>query len=71
LDTNGQHPMVVVDIGKKSKKAIKQLRRGEGKLLPRVEEVTDEIRAGLAPGESMPTVVIVVKEKPKRLGFLG
>jgi hypothetical protein len=69
--TEARTPLVVVDIGKKSKKSIKRLRKGDGKLLPRVEEVIDEIRAGLAAGETMPAVVIVVRERPARVGWLG
>lgn len=63
---------VVVDLGKFKKKSVKRLRKGEGKLMDRVGMAVEEIRSSLPEGTTMPTVVVVVREKPKLLrGLLG
>lgn len=57
---------IVVDIGRKKKKQIKNLCNGEGKLMAQVEDVISELRsAGTIKGEVQP-VVIVVKQRDKR-----
>jgi len=64
---------ILVDLGKKSRKKVKRLRRdGEGSLMDKVNTVISELRAnGTLKGEAQP-VVIVVRErrKKKSTGFL-
>ena len=70
LKANGS--MVVLDLGKKRKKAIRQLRKGKGKLLKRLHASLEDLRtktrltritnAGLI--ESHPHDVIITKEAP-------
>jgi hypothetical protein len=57
--------MVVVDLGRRqSKKRIKRLRKGRGKLADRVDKiVADLVEAGTFKAGVQP-VVIVVREKP-------
>jgi hypothetical protein len=55
---------VVVDIGKKNRKQIKQLREGRGKLLDEVYGVIAELRiAGSISAGAQPVVVVV---RPRR-----
>lgn len=56
---------IIVDIGKKRKKQIKQLREGRGKLMDEVEGLLEELRASGSISASAQPVVIVVREKPK------
>ncbi|OJX64110.1 MAG: hypothetical protein BGO95_02400 [Micrococcales bacterium 73-13] len=55
---------IILDLGKRSRKQIKRLRRGEGKLAARIDETVAQLRADgeLAEGD---VVVAVVKQKPK------
>jgi Family of unknown function (DUF6200) len=62
--SSGRPPLVVVDLGKRqSPKNIKRLRKGRGKLVPRVEHIIDElIQAGTVKADTQ-AVVIVVRER--------
>jgi len=63
--TETNHNIIVVDMGKKKRKDVKKLRRGEGKLMDRVMEAVANMHSeGTAnPGD---TVVVVVERKDKR-----
>ena len=54
--------IVVVDLGKKKRKQVKKLRRGEGPLMDKVQEVVAALRED---GTSNPgdTVVVVVERR--------
>jgi hypothetical protein len=56
---------VVVDMGKHSRKTIKKLRSGRGKLLAEVNGVVAELRSAGSISESAQPIVIVVREKLK------
>jgi hypothetical protein len=63
-----EHPPspLVVDLGSKSRKQIKRLRNGRGKLLAQVEDCVDDLKA---TGDIAPTVqpiLVVVKQKRKK-----
>jgi hypothetical protein len=55
--------VVVVDLGTKRRKQIKQLRRGKGKLMDKVKEALRELRASNTIPSNAQPVVIVVKEQ--------
>ena len=60
---------VVVDLGKKKAKAIKALKRGEGKLMDDVAQVVEEVRANLSKelaGKELIPVVIIYQKKQNR-----
>ena len=58
--------LVVLDIGKRKKKQIKRLRKGRGKLLRRIDEAVEELKAdGLVQADAQ-TVVVVVEAKERR-----
>lgn len=61
------HPPVVIDLGKRSRKKVKKLRRGEGPLMSETEEVLAELRAAeKLDGEVQPIFVIVRQKRPRR-----
>lgn len=61
---SGNSP-IVVDIGKKPKKQIKQLREGRGKLMEEVTRVIAELQIAGSVGPSAQPVIVVVRQKPK------
>lgn len=57
---------VIIDLGKRKRKQVKKLRRGEGKLLDDVNGAVAELRtAGTLNSDAQP-VIIVVREKRGR-----
>lgn len=64
------HAPVVVDIGKKPRKQIKQLREGRGKLLDEVNGLLAELRTAGSLSASAQPVVVVVRQKRKTRSVL-
>lgn len=65
---------IVVDLGKKKKKQIRDLKRGSGKLMDEVAEVLNRVRDSLGSEADLknlvPVVVIYRKKEGKRRGGL-
>lgn len=58
---------IVLDLGKQRRKRIKELRRGEGKLMDEVAASIAELRtAGALAADAQP-VVVIVREKRRRV----
>jgi hypothetical protein len=55
--------LCVVDMGKFSKKQIRRLRRGEGKLMTKAERVVADLKANGVLAKDANTVVLVVRQK--------
>lgn len=63
---------VVLDLGKQRRKRIKQLRRGEGRLMDEVNASIDELRTAGALAADAQAVVIIVREKRRKMrGLTG
>ncbi len=65
---------IVVDLGKVSRKKIKQLKKGKGDLVEEVGAVLQEIGASLPDADKKQLVPVVILWKPKRKkrrGILG
>ncbi len=60
---NKNRDTLVVDLGTKKAKQIKDLRKGKGKLLDKVNQCLNELKASGAISGSVQPVVIVVREK--------
>jgi hypothetical protein len=56
---------VVVDLGSQKDKYIKELKRGEGRLMRKVEITIDELASSEVISKNSQVVVVVVKEKRK------
>ena len=58
--------LLVVDLGKaQSRKRIKQLRRGEGKLMGKIDDILGElVQAGTLDRNAQPVVIVVREENP-------
>lgn len=62
---DSQQP-IIIDLGKKSRKRIKKLRKGKpSRLLDKVNEVLGEIREAGALSGPTQAVVVVVRERRK------
>jgi hypothetical protein len=55
--------MTLVDLGKKSRRAIRDLRRGKGRLMDDIEDTIEELRDGGAIPEGAHPVVILVERR--------
>ena len=63
---------IVVNLGKKSRKKIKQLKRGEGKMAVEVQLAMDEVRARLPEADKAKQLVpIVMFAERRRRGMKG
>jgi hypothetical protein len=60
---NKNRDTLVVDLGSKKKKQIKQLRKGKGKLMDKVNQCLNELKTSGSISGSVQPVVIVVREK--------
>ncbi len=69
--TSTQAP-VVLDLGKRRRKQIRQLRRGQGKLLDDINGAVEELRiAGTLRADAQPVIVVVQQKRRRaRAGFL-
>lgn len=60
---------ILIDLGRKKRKAVKKLRKGRGKLMDDIGEVIAELKSEGAVAEGAQVVVVVVREKRRRPGF--
>lgn len=65
-------PPIVLDVGKKRRKAIKALKRGRGSVMADVEQIVEDVRAELGAGaapqgkEIVPLVLIYRQTRRRR-----
>jgi hypothetical protein len=59
--------VLLIDLGKHSKKQIKRLRQGTGKLIDEVQRCMQELQAAGTVPETAQPVVILVRQKQGRL----
>ena len=68
LETAQHDAPVILDLGQRSKKLVKHLRRGEGKLMDRISIVMEELKKKGTISPTAQPVVLVVREKREK-GF--
>lgn len=59
----------VVDLGEHSRRRVRQLRRGEGRLMEKVEDAVASLTSNGVLSASAQTVVIVVRQEPSLQGL--
>jgi hypothetical protein len=59
---------VVIDLGKKSRKRVRALRRGEGPLLADVNATIKELQLAGTVSASAQPVIVVVRQKSRKRG---
>ena len=63
-----RNPPIVIDLGKQKKKRIKQLKRGRGRLVDRVNEAVAQVRSALgteAQGKEFVPIAVIVRRGQK------
>jgi hypothetical protein len=63
--TGSENGYILIDLGKKKRKAVRRLRKGRGKLLDQVKETVDELQTSGAVGEAVQIVLVVVRQKQR------
>ena len=56
---------VIIDLGKKKKKEVKLLRKGQGQLMDDIRDAIDELTSAGTVSKASQPVIIVVESKPK------
>lgn len=68
---NDEIAPIIIDLGKKKRKRIKDLKRGRGRLMTEVAGVINEARMNLgseAEGKEFIPVILIYRKKRKRKG---
>jgi Family of unknown function (DUF6200) len=68
-ETTEEITPIVLKVGKRKRRVIKDLKRGRGRLMDEVEQTLEEVRVGLgAEGErkELVPVVLIYREKDKK-----
>jgi hypothetical protein len=60
---------IILDLGRKKRKLVRELRDGEGKLLTEVMEAIEELKTAGTIAQSAQPVIVIVREKPKSMRF--
>ena len=63
--TSDNSRMLVIDIGKRKRKQVKMLRKGDGPLASEIENTVEQLKSEGVLDSNAQTVVVVVREKPK------
>ena len=61
---------IIIDLGKRKKNDVKELRNGTGKLVDEVKGCIDELVEGGACSADAQPIVLIIREKPKRANLL-
>lgn len=68
-NTDEQDSPIVLDLGKRSRKQVRRLRKGNGKLMDRIESVIEDLKKDGTVNGSVQPIIVVVRQKPKRTTF--
>ncbi len=61
----------VIDLGEQTRRRVRRLRRGEGRLMERVEDAVTALQDNGVLAREVQTVVVVVKQEPSFAGLFG
>ena len=64
-ESTGKSGPVIIDLGRKKRKAVKLLRKGQGKLMDDVRDAIDELSSAGTVKEGAQPVIIIVERRPK------
>ena len=64
-----QKSMLLLDLGTKSKKNVRKLRKGRGKLMSRINGTIEDLKTEGEIGENSQVVVVVVKQRDRKRGW--
>ena len=63
--TQSGQRMVVIDIGKRKRKQIRKLRKGDGPLVEQIDQTIAQLKSEGTLDANAQTVVVVVRQKPR------
>lgn len=67
VSKNGQPPTpLIIDLGTKSRKNIKRLRKGRGRLMAQVEDCLEDLKDTGEVARNAQPILVVVKQKRKK-----
>lgn len=59
-----EHPeTIIIDLGRQSRKRVRKLRKGKGRLMVKIEDAISDLRTQGVVEEGAQTVVVVVREE--------
>jgi hypothetical protein len=61
---------IVIDLGKRKRKDVKKLNKGEGSLMDKIGDCVNELKSSKEISPNAQIVIVVVKEKPQKSWFL-
>lgn len=65
----GSPEAIIVDLGKRTRKQVRKLRKGKpGRLMNRLEETMEHLRESGALAANVQPIVVIVKERTRRGG---
>ena len=64
--TAGTKAPIVIDLGKQGRKAVRELRKGQGELMADVSRCIEELQATGAVAAGAQPVVVIVRQRPRR-----
>jgi len=65
-----QADMIVVDLGTKTSKQVKRLRKGQGRLMDKVKQCLEELRASGKISGTVQPVIFIVEEEAMSFNFM-
>jgi len=65
MDMAATRPPTILDLGKRKQKQIRQLKKGEGPLMAKVEAAIAQARSSAPPGKEILPVVIIYRKKSR------
>jgi hypothetical protein len=63
---DGEIAPIVIDLGSKTRKSVKRMRKGTGKLMDDVMESIQELKEGGEIGKDAQPVIVVVRQKKRK-----
>lgn len=59
----------IIDVGTQSRKRIKKLKRGEGKLMSKIDDIVQDLIDENVVPEGAATVIVIVKQEQSIMGM--
>ncbi|HSP25673.1 MAG TPA: hypothetical protein VLQ65_10895 [Saliniramus sp.] len=59
----------IIDVGTQSRKRIKKLKRGEGKLMSKIDDIVQDLIDENVVPEGAATVIVIVKQEKSIMGM--
>ena len=68
-ETNNHKAPVIIDFGKKKRKAVKQVRKGQGPLMDDIRDAIVELESAGTVAKDVQPLIVIIESTPKRSGW--